>query len=249
MKKEKSTKVRMLLIYDYFDPAILAGGPIVSCANMVTFLCEDYEFFIYTSNRDLDGSVLPVVPDKWRSYKGIAQIMYGKKMWSARGYSKIVAEIKPDVIYINGIYSFVGVIVPLFNSIIHKNCRRLIIAPRGMLQKNSLKEKRIKKKLFLIVFKMLTKLCNVRWHVTGDQEETELQQLKIAKQMSSIIRVGNVPLFNKIERHKKHSGDVVKLLTIALISPMKNILFMASISFSVLWSRIMIFRVLILRNN
>ena len=96
-------KPRILLVYDYFDPAELAGGPIVSLVNIVSYLNNEFEFYIYTSNRDLDKSELSVDCDQWVNYRGVAKVFYGKEKWSARGYVKIIQELNPEVVYMNGV--------------------------------------------------------------------------------------------------------------------------------------------------
>ena len=49
MKKKK-----ILIFIDWFIPAYKAGGPIQSVSNMVTHLKSEFDFWIYTSNSDLN---------------------------------------------------------------------------------------------------------------------------------------------------------------------------------------------------
>jgi len=217
-------KIRILVIYDYFDPATLAGGPIVSCVNIIKYLNSDYEFFVYSSHRDLDGSILKVNEDQWTDYQGIASVIYGKKLWSFKGYINVLKKIKPDIVYINGIYSLFAVVVPLLISGWLRRSRNIVLAPRGMLQKSSLNEKKYKKKLYLTFFLKLAGQCNLRWHVTGKEEEKDLKSFLRAAKSQDILNVGNIPVTDMNFVEKPRNEQTLILLTVALISPMKNIL-------------------------
>ena len=217
-------KLRVLLVYDYFDPAVLAGGPIVSCSNLVKYLANKIDFFIFTSSIDLDGSQLTVEKDSWVSYRNIAKIFYGKNCWNVRGYLQALAEAKPDVIYVNGIFSIIGVLFPLILSRFFCKQSKIIISSRGMLLKNALSVKRRKKIGYLTLFKLLVPLDKVYWHVTSEQEKIELKSFLKSRSSNNIILLGNVPSTNIEYTQRTKDEKTLKILTIALISPMKNIL-------------------------
>ncbi|HFE39618.1 MAG TPA: glycosyltransferase [Gammaproteobacteria bacterium] len=217
-------KKRVLLIYDYFEPAVLAGGPIVSCTNLVKYLHNEYDFYIYTSNQDMDKSVLPVKPDQWLTYHNIAKVFYGDVKWSIKGYCELLKKLRPDVIYINGVYSFIGVMVPLILTRLLIKKTKIIIAPRGMLQTRALTVKRLKKKCYLTVFRRLVEMNSVSWHVTGEQEKNDLNNFLGIDHCAKIKLVGNIPSTNQVFVQRVNNTQVLKLLMIALVSPMKNIL-------------------------
>jgi len=223
MNSKKKIKQRILLIYDYFYPATLAGGPIVSCANLVEYLHDDHEFYIFTTNRDLDKSTLPVDSNKWLPYKKVAKIFYGSGVLRVFRYVSLVKNVKPDVIYINGIYSFFYVILPLFFSAFLVSKPKIVIAPRGMLQAGSLNVKRLKKQIYFIVFRRLVSANSVQWQVTSEHEREDLLTFIGKNNSDKITLIGNVPSSVAVVMREK-SQTVLSLLTIALISPMKNIL-------------------------
>lgn len=214
---------RMLLVYDYFDPAFLAGGPISSCANLVRLLENRLEINIVASNMDLDGSRLDVEVDRWIPY-GASSILYGEKTWSWRGFYRLLRELKPDVVYLNGIYSFVGVLLPLLLASLHIFRPKLVIAPRGMLQSQSLALKPSKKRLYLRLFRWLTSGPHVRWHVTSEDERTALMRTIPTALDHNIRIIGNVPRTDLVQRSSHVRSATVRFVTIALISPMKGIL-------------------------
>ncbi|MCG8307097.1 MAG: glycosyltransferase [Cytophagales bacterium] len=213
---------KILILYDYFDPAYKAGGPIRSLANLVRFMDDQLKLYMLTSNRDLDGAVLKVEPDCWIAYDAFSKIYYISN--PRRGYGiirKIMSDIDPDIVYINGMYSLHFVVFPLL-VLRRKRHQKVVIAPRGMLQIQSLSIKPYKKKLYLTFLQAFVIPQNVHWHVTTEQEKDEL--LKFLQGRGRISLIGNIPSFNpgltlatRAIKKKRVFG------TVALVSPMKNI--------------------------
>ncbi|NJN28581.1 MAG: hypothetical protein HC819_22695 [Cyclobacteriaceae bacterium] len=105
-------KTRILILYDYFDPAYKAGGPIRSLVNLVKLLDGKVELHILSTNQDHDGTVLAVTPDIWLDYGTSTKVKYLSP--SKRSYHSIKKEfndIHPTVVYLNGIFfaAFCGV--------------------------------------------------------------------------------------------------------------------------------------------
>jgi len=222
-EEKTNSRLKLLLIYDYFDPAYLAGGPIASCVNLVATLENDLTIDILTSNTDLDGSVLQVKPDQWLRY-GSSNVLYGDKLWSWWGLYRILRERKPDVVYLNGVYSLVSVIYPLLMLAMRLFHPTVVISPRGMLLPHSLALKPTKKKLYLSLFRRLVSWVNVVWHVTSRDEKLELQQVIPSASDENIVMIGNVPRTDLAPGSRPVKSEIPGFVTIALISPMKNIL-------------------------
>ncbi len=216
-------KRKILILYDYFDPAYKAGGPIRSLVNLVKLMERQLDIYILTSNQDHDGEELQVEPDQWIGYGISSQVMYLSK--EGRGFTsikKILSNLKPEVVYLNGIFSLSFVVYPLW--ILRKwGNTKIIIAPRGMLQSESLAIKPIKKKVYLKLLKSIFLHANIYWQMTTKQEQIEL--LSVIKNPKRIHVIGNVPYFRQhilIKSRERKKRSV--LGTVALISPMKNIL-------------------------
>jgi glycosyltransferase involved in cell wall biosynthesis len=214
-------KKRILIFYDYFTPAYKAGGPIRSIDNLVGLLSGHLEFYIFTTNQDHDGTVLPTVADQWVMYKDHARVFYASQ--ARRTYQSVssaFAEVQPELIYINGMYSLLCVVYPLW--LAKRYGLPVVISPRGMLQKSSLSIKPAKKHFYLACLRLLLLRRNkVDWHVTNHQE---MQDLKHYVPEANIICIGNVPhlVSEKARRKPNEANDQKRFLTVALISPMKN---------------------------
>lgn len=188
-------KQRLLILYDYFDPAYKAGGPIRSLVNLVGHLEHELEIYVLTGNRDHDGSLLEVEADAWIRYGEKANVMYlSEGNRSYRIIKEVINEVSPDVVYLNGMYSFSFLVFPLLAL---KNIKvdKVIIAPRGMLQQGALKIKSHKKKIYLTLLRFLLPRKNlITWHATDEQEKKDIRTY-LSK--SNIQLAGNVPVFEK----------------------------------------------------
>jgi hypothetical protein len=67
---------RLLILYDYFDPAYKAGGPIRSLVNLVKVFEEQMDIHILSSDRDHDGTALKVESDRWIAYGKRSKVQY-----------------------------------------------------------------------------------------------------------------------------------------------------------------------------
>ncbi len=208
----------LLIFYDYFTPAYKAGGPIRSLDNLVRLIHRETKMFIFTTNRDHDGTKLPVIADQWVDFEGMARVYYAsEKKQTFKTVKQIIAEVNPEMIYVNGIFSPLCVMYPL--RVAAKLAIPILIAPRGMLQRTSLGLKAFKKKIYLwILRRWLLPSNDIRWHVTTPQEQGDL--LSLLPGVKTLM-VGNVPHLAEYQKRTKNS-DQIRLLTVALVSPMKN---------------------------
>lgn len=210
----------ILIIYDYFAPAYKAGGPTQSLVNMVRALSQQetkklsgagLHLKLICTDEDLDGTKLPVTSDRWIENTAAAKIWY-----ASEGNRNIEKLIEPrDVLFINSIFSH------HFNypSLLRTKAKRKIISPRGMLDAGSLSQKSWKKKLYLAYWKLtgLHKLCE--WHATTEQEKENIQ--KVFGTRSKVWVAPNFPRIMDYQKTQKQK-DVLHLISVAVISPMKN---------------------------
>ncbi|MDR3680588.1 MAG: glycosyltransferase [Flavipsychrobacter sp.] len=211
---------RILISYEYFLPAFKAGGPVQSIANMARQLCDSYDLYIVCSNSDAgESSSLPeIVSDTWTDFEnGVAQVYYisqeEKKFGTIR---KIVREIKPDYIFANGIYSFLFSLAP----ILVRSKAKKIMSVRGMLHPGALSVKSLKKNIFLSIFKALGIQNKVTFHVTDEKEAGYVRN--VFGEKVGIAIAENFPKQIKASAQAYKNANELKLVSIALISPMKN---------------------------
>ncbi len=217
----------LVICYDHFYPAYKAGGPIQSLTNLAICLQNDYDICVLTSAYDLkEQARLDVTEtDTWTNVRlpGAAESI---RVWYASrkkagfpGIRDAIKKVNPDFIYLNGMFSYPFVLVPLLIT----GRASAIICPRGMLQKGALAGKALKKKLYLGLLKMSRLCSNVSWHATNEEEKADIS--RIFGSRSRITVAGNIPAkpVNEISFPAKEPGKL-KLVYLSLITAKKNLL-------------------------
>ena len=170
-------KKRIMLFTDWFDPAYKAGGPIRSSVNFVKQMQDDCEIFVFTGDRDLNEStpLEGIVTDKWVNYSSSVKVYYASRPnLSLNAIRNHIDAIRPDVIYLNSMFSKTFAIYPLWLMRRNKINSKIILAPRGMLKRSALNFKRRKKKLFLSLLKAMKIPKLITFHATNEEERSEI---------------------------------------------------------------------------
>lgn len=217
---------KILIFIDWFLPGFKAGGPVRSIANMVDHLSNDFCFYIITRNTEYleDVPYDKVVSDQWNDFSSGVKVFYcNKQNASLITWRKLINEVQPDTIYINGVYSFKFSLMSLLAAKLQK-APGIIVAPRGMLASSAINVKRFRKKTFLSITRLLGLFKNVLWHVTNEKEEQEVVQTLNRKGLCFVAP--NLPKkgFAPIQIIAKEPG-MVRLCSLARVSPEKNTLF------------------------
>ena len=151
---------RILIFYDHFYPAWKAGGPVQSLVNLVRQLDNNFELFVVCKPHEMnEESTLPGISvNKWIDWENKAKVYYRDYKGNNHFQLKeLIASIKPDAIFINGLFSLHFNIRPLQYAVAyckqHSNCK-LILSARGMLHPGALSQKSFKKKIFLNFFSL-----------------------------------------------------------------------------------------------
>ncbi|MCS5489188.1 glycosyltransferase [Algoriphagus limi] len=214
---------KLLIFYDFFTPAYKGGGIIRSLDNLSRCLVGEFEIFIFTSNNDLGSLELLNVPsNQWVQYTSNVHVWYSQA--NTRGFAqikKLLITVRPDVVYINGMFTPSFVLFPLLLRNHLPFSARWVVAPRGMLQRGALSVKPFKKKIYLKFFKILKLHRNIQWHATDQQEGLDIRinfphaNVCLAYDTPKI----DTPVYKPI---KKESG-YLHLVFISLITAKKNI--------------------------
>ncbi len=228
----ETVKPGLLILYDFFYPAYKAGGPIQSLTNLVLSLEDSFTISIITSDHDLNDtrSLAGVKINTWSKLRlpgsqWEVAIFYAGAGKPNPGIIKNAINIfKPAVVYLNGIFSYRFVMIPLLTI---KDIK-IVICPRGMLQKGALAGKSLKKKIYLSLLNFSGLAKGVHWHATNKEEEMDIKTVFGAH--SKIIVAGNIPRkpLEFITHTDKQAGEL-RLVYLSLISEKKNLLQLISI--------------------
>lgn len=213
----------ILLFIDWFLPAYKAGGPIQSAHNIVQQLSDSFNFYIVTSNSDIDGVLnLPdITLNTWIAKDNYHIIYLDKAHQNKKMYQQLFQERKYAAIYFNSLFSKNFTLLPL--RLFRKKDTPLILAPRGMLGQGALSIKPVKKQLFLQAFKLAGWHKRVTWHATAETEKQEIQKhfgknVKIHL-ASNLSKKPKSELVAKVKQENK-----LQLFFLSRISYKKNLL-------------------------
>ena len=212
---------KIFLLYPYYWPHFKAGGPVQSLFNLVTIFGGEFDFYILSLNKDIDGSEPQETLQlgKWSRGPNQENIYYASLISPYLIYAKM-REVEPDVVSINGIFHWNTSLFGLIGAKLLG--RNVILSPRGMLQAWALQRGRWKKNLYLALFKnILSK--NEIWHATDQQEKEDIYKIFGSNQVVHIA--ANIPrhvsVFNSIAFPDIHQK--IKLVFLSLINPNKNL--------------------------
>ena len=213
------SSTNLFLTIPWFLPAFRAGGPIQSIANLVKEFHENVEYLIFCGDTDLNGAELEnIEANKWTRFNDHTQVWYASPHKLSDTLVRQTEIQKPDILFIIGLYSWHFNIVPMLF------CKgpKKILSTRGMLHPGALSQKKWKKKAYLQLFKLLEYHYKVSFHAT-DEEERNYISSYFGKPAKAFI-AGNFPnVISFLPTIQKEPGSL-RLSTIGLISPMKNIL-------------------------
>lgn len=146
------------------------------------------------------------------------------KVWYSDGKTSVsfkeqVRQIQPDVLFVVGLFDPIYNILPVFFS----KAPKVIVSVRGMLHPQALSQKSMKKKLFISLLRRLCRNDKLFFHATTELEQQYVHE-KLRVDKDRIYVAGNYPSFLGKQRMPRKQTGILKLVSIALISPMKNIL-------------------------
>ena len=190
-----------------------------SVANLVNECHEEVEYFIFCGDVDLNGAALENIEiNKWVHYNDHTKVWYNGPDKISDNLVDQVEKIVPDVLYITGMFSWHFNIVPM----VYCKAPKKILSTRGMLHPGALSQKKWKKKVYLQLFKLLEYHHKMIFHASDKAEEKFIRNY--FGEPAQIVTASNFP--NKIGEAPmlyKERGSL-RLITITLISPVKNIL-------------------------
>ncbi len=213
-------KPKVLILYDYYVPAYKAGGPVQSLANLVEMLGDKVDMYVLTGAYDLfeKEPMENISFGQWVKVEK-AQVYY-TTIISTSMVNRVVTEVKPDILYLNGMFSFPLMVYPVMKFFRRK---KIILAPRGMLAPAALNIKKWKKFPYLMLLRLLGLQKKVTFHASKEVEVKEIREHFSTG--CRIIKIGNVPFppKEKFDGVAPKEGKPFHLYTVARISPEKNV--------------------------
>ncbi|MBL0340387.1 MAG: glycosyltransferase [Bacteroidetes bacterium] len=221
MKKRK-----VLIFIDWYLPGLNAGGPVRTCANMVSRLNDEFDLRIVTRNTDLkeDKPYDSVKSNAWNLRDDNSSVYYfSKHELSLKNIQKLIEDEKPDIIHLNSLFSLYFTLLPLIAIRKIKVKCKVVAGPRGMLSKGALAIKPLKKKIFIQAARITGLFKNVTWHASTKIEEAEIRKafgdevtIQLAIDLAPVVTINRVP---RVKQEKK-----ADLFFLGRVSQVKNLL-------------------------
>lgn len=212
--------MKIVIVMEGFFPGQKYGGPPVSVDNLCK-LMNNHDWYIVTHNHDMgESNVYSEIETGWNNRNNCKVQYLSDKEYGYKRFDEILREIKPDVIYLQGLFQ--KCIVPCL-ILAKKHNIPVILAPRGELCKGAFKKK-YKKIPYIVVLKTLGLLNGVYFQSTSNEETLAIEQFLGVKK-ERIFLLNNVPTIpeNKDLKTDKKSG-YANLIFISRIVPKKNLL-------------------------
>jgi len=217
---------KVLVLINYYLPGFKAGGPIRSVSNMVERFQNEFEFWIFTRDRDLgDEAPYEDVSLKVWNHVGNQNVYYcSSSSWQA--IRRVVREVSPQIVYLNSFYADFTI-----KYLVLRKSRLIpqiptIVAPRGVFSPGALRIRRLKKLSFIKLTYALGLYQNVLWHASSRIEAREIQA--VLGKSNSIHVAPNLPSAGTINHNLSHSSvklpGSAKFIFLSRISPKKNLL-------------------------
>lgn len=223
----RSLKLIILTFLDYYLPGFKGGGPMRTVSNMVDQLHQDLSFEIVTRDRDLGGSQSypGIVHGRWMDVNGAKVYYVSESGLPFAACRRLIMERKPDVLYLNSIFSLPFAIKPLVLRLLHLiRHYPVVLAPRGELSPGALAINSTKKRTYLTIARAIGLFRGVVW-----QASTELEARDIRREFgggATIVVAQDLPAVHAEGldqvRSQKIAG-VLKVVFLSRISRKKNL--------------------------
>lgn len=220
-----TTKKNILVLIDWYVPGYKAGGPIRSCSNLVMQLKKYFNFRIITRDTDLNAEKPydNIVSNEWSTIHNDVPIHYlSKNNVNFSNIKKVIFSQDYDMVYLNSFFSFYFTILPLFILKGLKRDKKIILATRGMLSKQALNIKPLKKKIFIAFAKLSGLYSGITFHASSEFEKEDVLRIMGAK--ANVIIGPNLPKPVSPEKLKrKKMPHELKLVYLSRVHPIKNL--------------------------
>ncbi len=215
---------KILILTEHFAPAYKAGGIVRSLENLVHNFNARFSFSVITGSADMgERQPMPDVPqNQWVPFKQDAEVLYLSPAYQQREkLVRFIEERRPEVVYMNGIYSIPFVVVPLRAARKLSSRPTVVVAPRGMLHGGALSVKPLKKKIYFALFKAWGLHKNVRWHATDAQEVEDIRRM-FGPKAEVVLALDTPDLVPQPPAPIRKERGRLQLVTVSLITAKKG---------------------------
>ena len=209
---------KTLIVSQCFYPSVNRGGPAVSVTNLAAALAVRTEVSVLTASYESGSGV---------AYNGVHEgknrlfdcDVYYESSLKSKKLQQIMELRNPDCIYISSLFSAHYTLPALRYA--RKHRLTTVLAPRGELQEEAIRQKKLKKSVYLAFLKLTGLLRGVRFHSTST-DETEQIRKRFPKAI--IYEAQNLPRHLKTSsRTKEKAPDTLRAVSVCRVHPIKGL--------------------------
>lgn len=192
----KKKPVILTFVGNYL-PGYKAGGILRTLVNMVDHLCGEFDFKIVTKDHDLgEKHQYPNIKvDQWQRV-GNSEVKYlSTKSCSLTNLTGIITSTPHDVLFLNSFFDPFTVKVLLLRMFGRLQGKPIIVAPWGEFAWPSLRQKYLKKYIFMKTARLLRFYSDVVWRASSEYEAADI--VRVMNVNSKDIHIaGDFPIKN-----------------------------------------------------
>ncbi|WBB81585.1 glycosyltransferase [Micromonospora sp. WMMD882] len=216
-------RYRVLIVADRFEPGYRAGGPVRSLRQVIDAAGADIDVAIVTRDRDLgDLAPYPGLSGRWvdreRETVFYLNAASPRQWWTL---TRTARAAQWDLLYVNSVWSRLSIVFVLAARVglLRTNC--VLVAPRGEMGSGALGVKRMRKKVFLALWRHVLGGSRFRWHATAPAEAVDIRRAFPAARAPFVVAAaGPEPQGHPEE---PATDGPPRLVFVGRISPMKNL--------------------------
>jgi glycosyltransferase involved in cell wall biosynthesis len=220
-------KTEILVFASYYLPGFKAGGPIRSIGNMLEYLGNEYTFKIITRDRDLgdDSQYEDVKSNVWQKKYNSSIFYISPEKLNFRYLYFLIKNNPHDYLYLNSFFDPITFKLLVVTKFIPSYSSSIILAPRGEFSSGALGLNTLKKKIYTFITLTFGLYKNVIFQASSKFEKDDIinnspfknNKIKIALDLPSKIES------SKFQKIKSFNDDILRIVFLSRISPMKNL--------------------------
>ena len=220
----------ILTFIGHYLPGHKAGGILRITVNTIDHLSDEYEFKIVTRDRDLgDNKPYPEIKvNQWQKVDNADVFYLPPRHVSLKYISNLIKNTPHHVLYLNSFFDPLTINVLLNRKLNGGRSKPVIVVPWGEFGWASLKQKYLKKFLFVQVAKLFGLYRNITWRASSGIERTDI--IKVMNAEPEAVHItGDLPI-KKAHGRPLEGGsgdpdqsDGLKLIFLSRISREKNL--------------------------
>lgn len=214
--------MKILTFSNFYLPGYKGGGPIKTIKNLIIQTSDFLSYKVVTLDRDLGDACAytNINLNSWNDL-GYSQVFYSQIGFGGiKQIFGLLIKENYDIVYLNSFFSPKFSFLPLLLSKMLK--KQVILGPRGEFSEGALSLKAQKKRIFIKLYKSLNLHRGTIFQASSDYEAEDIR--KVLGSSVDIQIAEDIGAQEFVEALPIRDVDILNIIFVSRISPMKNLL-------------------------